>query len=78
MGTVSTVTNEITTPTETSNDQTMPLADVDEEDEQSSTFQSLEEDREAPLNTSHDENNQGEEQQSITPKIMLRTFLRNK
>ena len=69
MGTVSTVTNETTTPTDTSNDQTTPLADVDEEDEQNSAFQSLEEDREAPMNTSHDENNQGGEQQSITPAI---------
>ena len=67
MGTVSTVTNEITTPTDTSNDQTTPLVDVDEEDEQNSAFQSLEEDREAPINTSHDENNPEGEQQSITP-----------
>ena len=67
MGTVSTVTNEITTPTEASNDQTTPLADVDEEDEQNSTFQSLEEDIEAPLHTSDDENNREGEQQSITP-----------
>ena len=69
MGTVSTVTNEITTPTDTSNDQTTPLADVDEEDEQNGVFQSLEEDREAPMNTSHDESNQGGEQQSTTPAI---------
>ena len=69
MGTVSTVTNEIKMPKDTSNDQTTPLADVDEEDEQNSAFQSLEEDREAPINTSHDESNQGGEQQSITPAI---------
>ena len=45
MGTISTVTNEITMLTDTSNDQTTPLADVDEEDEQNNAFQSLEEER---------------------------------
>ena len=69
IGTVSTVTNEMTTPTDTSNDQTTPLPDVDEEDEQNSAIQSLEEGIEAPMNTSHDENNQGGEQPSITPAI---------
>ena len=69
IGTVSTVTNKMTTLIDTSNDQATPLPDVDEEDEQNSANQNLEEDIEAPKNTSHDESNKGEEQQSITPAI---------
>ena len=58
----------MTTPTDARNNQATPLSDVDEED-QNSVIQNLEEDIEAPMNTSRDESNQGEEQQSITPAI---------
>ena len=66
-GTVSTATNEMTTPTDTGNDQATPLSEIDEEDDQNSAIQSMEEDIEAPMNTSHEESNQGEKQQSTTP-----------
>ena len=66
-GTVSTVTNEMTTPTGTGDDQAPPLSDIDEENDQYSAIQSMEEDIEAAMNTSHEESNQGEKQQSITP-----------
>ena len=59
-GTVSTVTNEMSTLTGTGNNQAAPLSDVDEEDDQNSAIQSLEEDIETPMNISHDESNQGE------------------
>ena len=69
-GTVSTVTNEMTTPTGTGNNQATPLSDIDEEEDQNSAIQSLEEDIEAPMNTSHDGSNQADEQQSTTPAVM--------
>ena len=69
-GTVSTVTNEMTTLTGTGNNQATPLSDVDEEEDQNSAIQSLEEDIETLMNTSHDGSNQGDKQQSMTPVTM--------
>ena len=66
-GTVSTVTNEMTTPINTGNDPATPLSEIDEEGDQNSAIQGMEEDIEAPMNTSHEESNQGEKQQSTTP-----------
>ena len=74
--TVSTMTNEMTTPTGTGNNQVIPLSDVveeddqNEEDDQDGAIQCLEEDIETPMNTSHDESNQKDEQQNITPAPM--------
>ena len=74
--TVSTMTNEMTTPTGTGNNQVIPLLDVveeddrSEEDDQNSAIQCLEEDIETPMNTSHDESNQKDEQQNIAPAPM--------
>ena len=69
-GTISTVTNEMTMPTGTGNNQATPLSDVDEEEDQNSAIQSLEEDIETPMNTSHNGSTQGDKQQSITPATM--------
>ena len=66
-GTVSTVTNKMTTPTDTENDPATPLSEIDEEDDQNSAIQSMEEDIETSMNTSHEESSQGEKQQSTTP-----------
>ena len=66
-GTVSTVTNEMTTPTDTENDPATALSEIDEEDDQNSAIQSMEEDIETSMNTSHEESSQGEKQQSTTP-----------
>ena len=73
--TVSTMTNEMTTPTGTGNNQVIPLSDVVEEDDQNeeddqSAIQCLEEDIETPTNTSHHESNQKDEQQNIPPAPM--------
>ena len=70
--TVSTMTNKMTTPTETGNNQVIPLLDVVEEDDQNEeddqcAIQCLEEDIETPTNTSHHKSNQKDEQQNITP-----------
>ena len=70
--TVSTMTNEMTTLTGTGNNQVIPLSDVVEEDDQNEeddkgAIQCLEEDIETPMNTSHHESNQKDEQQNITP-----------
>ena len=70
--TVSTMTNEMTTPTGTGNNQVIPLSDVIEEDDQNeeddqSAIQCLEDDIETPTNNSHHESNQKDEQQNITP-----------
>ena len=63
--TVSTMTNYVTTPTETENTQVIPLSDIAEEDDQNEIIQSLDDDIEIPMNTSHDESNQKDEQQNI-------------
>ena len=70
--TVSTMTNELTTPTGAGNNQVIPLSDVVEENDQNendqdSASQCLEEDIETPMNTSYDESNQKDEQQNIAP-----------
>ena len=73
--TVSTMTNEMTTPTGTGNNQVIPLLDVveeddrNEEDDQNGVIQCLEEDIETPMNTSHDKSNQ----QDIAPAPMENT-----
>ena len=76
--TVSTMTNETTTPTETGNNQVIPLSGVAEEDDQNEeddqdAIQCLEEDVESQTNTSHHESNQKDEQQNITPAPMENT-----
>ena len=63
--TVSTMTNDVTTPTGTENTQVIPLSDIAEEDDQNEIIQSLDDDMEIPMNTSHDESNQKDEQQNI-------------
>ena len=69
--TVSTITNELTTPTGAGDNQVIPLSDVTEENDQDEGNQDdplcLEEDIETPMNTSHDESNQNDEQQNIIP-----------
>ena len=60
--TVSTVTNDVTTPTGTENNQGIPLSDVAEEDNQNETIQNLDDNMEIPINTSHDESNDDEQQ----------------
>ena len=77
--TVSTMTNEVTAPTGTGNNQVTPLSDVveeddrNEEDDQNGAIQCLEEDIETPMNTSHDESNQKDEQLNIAPTPMEST-----
>ena len=74
--TVSTMTNEITSLIGTGNDQLIPLADIDEEDDrneeenQNDAIHCLEEDTETPMNTSHDNNDQEDEQQNTVPTPM--------
>ena len=74
--TVSTMTNEITSLTGTGNNQVIPLADIDEEDDrneeddQNDAIHCLEEDTETPMNISHDKNNQEDEQQNTAPMPM--------
>ena len=63
--TVSIVTNNVTTPTGTQNDQVTPLSDIAEEDNQNETVQNLDDNMEITMNTSHDESNHSDEQQSI-------------
>ena len=65
--TVSTMTNNVTTPTGTGNNQVIPLSDIAEENDQNGITQNLEDDIETPMNTSHDESNQRDEQQNIAP-----------
>ena len=77
--TMSTMTNGTTIPTETGNDQVIPLLDVVEEDEQNEDDQNEEDDQgviqcpgedvETPINTSHHENDQDDEQQNMTPVL---------
>ena len=69
-GTVSTMTDKMTMPTGTGNNQATSLSDVDEEEEQNSAIQSLKEDIETPTNTSHDGSNEGDKQQNMTPATM--------
>ena len=61
----STMTNDVTTPTGTENNQVIPLSDIAEEDEQNKIIQNLDDDMEIPMNTSHDESNQKDKQQNI-------------
>ena len=74
--TVSTMTNEIASPTGTGNNQVIPLADIDEEDDrneeddQNDAIHCLEEDTETPMNISHDKNIQKDEQQNTAPRPM--------
>ena len=63
--TVSTVTDDMTTPTGTENDQRTPLPDIAEEENQDDTIQNLDYNMESTINTSHDENNHNDEQQDI-------------
>ena len=65
--TASTMTNKITTPTGTGNNQVIPLPDISEEDDQNGDIQNLEDDIVTPMNTSHDESNQKDEQQDTAP-----------
>ena len=65
--TASTMTNEITTPTGTGNNQVIPLPDITEEDDQNGDIQNLEDDIVTPMNTSHDESNQKDKQQDTAP-----------
>ena len=64
-GTVSTVTNDVTTPTGTDNNQFTSLSDIVEEDNQNETIRNLDDNMEMPMNTSNNESNQNEEQQNI-------------
>ena len=63
--TVSTVTDDTTTPTGTENDQMTPLPDIAEEENQDDTVQNLDHNMESTTNTSHDKNNHYDEQQDI-------------
>ena len=63
--TVSTVTDDVATPTETENDQLAPLPDIAEEENQDETIQNLDHNMELTVNTSHDESNHNDEQQNI-------------
>ena len=63
--TVSTVTNNVTTPTGTENNQVTPLSDIAEEDNQNKTIQNLDDNMEITMNTSHGESNHNDEQQNI-------------
>ena len=65
--TASTMTNEITTPTGTGNNQVIPLPDITEKDDQNVDIQNPEDDIVTPMNTSHDESNQKDEQQDTAP-----------
>ena len=60
--TVSTMTNDVTTPTGTENNQVIPLSDIDEEDDQNEIIQNLDDDMEILMDTSHHESNQDEQQ----------------
>ena len=63
--TVSTVTNDVTTPAGTENNQVTSLSDIAEKDNQNETIQNLDDNMEIPMNTSYDESNQNDEQQNI-------------
>ena len=62
---VSTVTDDVTTPTGTENNQVVPLSDIAEEENQDETIQNLDQNMELTMNTSHDESNHSDEQQNI-------------
>ena len=63
--TVSTVTDDVTTPTGTENNQVVPLSDIAEEEKQDETIQNLDQNMELTMNTSQDESNHNDEQQNI-------------
>ena len=65
--TASAMTNEITTLTGTGNNQVIPLPDITEEDDQNGDIQNLEDNTVTPINTSHDESYQKDEQQDTAP-----------
>ena len=54
--TVSTVTDDVTTPTGTENNQVAPLSDIAEEENQDETIQNLDQNMDSTMNTSHDNN----------------------
>ena len=62
---VSTVTDDVTTPTGTENNQVVPLSDIAEEENQDETIQNLDQNMELTMNPFHDENNHNDEQQNI-------------
>ena len=63
--TISTVTNDVTTPTGTENNQVAPLLDIAEEENQDETIQNLDYNVELTMNTSHNESDHNDEQQNI-------------
>ena len=63
--TVSTVTDDVTAPTGTENNQIVPLSDIAEEENQDETIQNLDQNMELTMNTSHNESNHNDEQQNI-------------
>ena len=63
--TVSTVTDDVTTPTGTENNQLALLPDIAEEENQDETIQNLDHNMELTMNTSHDESNHNDEQKNI-------------
>ena len=63
--TVSTVTDDMTTPTGTENNHVAPLPDIAEEENQDETIQNLDHNMELTMNTSHEESNHNDEQHNI-------------
>ena len=63
--TVSTVTDDVTTPTGTENNQVVPRPDIAEEEDQDVTIQNVDHNMALTINTSHDESNHNDEQQNI-------------
>ena len=63
--TVSTVTDDVTTPTGIENNQVLPLSDIAEEENQDETIQNLDQNMELTKNTSHDKSNHNDKQQNI-------------
>ena len=63
--TVSTVTDDVTTPTGTENNQLASLPDIAEEENQDETIQNSDHNMESTMNTSHDKSNHHDEQQNI-------------
>ena len=68
--TVSTVTDDMTTPTGTENDQMTPLPDIAEEENQDDTVQNLDHNIESTINTTHDKNNHNDKLQDIAQALV--------
>ena len=68
--TVSTVTDDMTPPTGTENDQMTPMPDIAEEENQDDTVQNLDHNMGSTINTSQDKNNHNDEQQDIVQAPM--------